>query len=734
MHSEETLYLQVALPVPLRRTFDYLAPSAEPMAVGTRVRVRFSGRLLVGVVVAIAARSSVAAGKIRPVETVLDEHPLLPQPLLQLALWSAEYYQQPIGELLAATLPPPLRHGQPLRKVMERHYRLSPAGATLHETKATGRSRKQQEILARLTRDSGLDHAELRALGLTGAPLTALLKKGLLRCDWRLPSSHAPSASSTVETGPPLNPHQQAACTAMRQRWGAFSVTLIEGVTGSGKTEIYLQLIDDVLARGQQALVLVPEIGLTPQLQQRFAQRFPQARIAVLHSGRTAGLRMIDWLHSAQGTADIILGTRSAIFVPMARPALLIVDEEHDSSYHQEERVHYCARDLAVRRGQIEQIPVLLGSATPSLESLANVERGRYHLLSLPERAGNATLPPIRLIDLRGRPLQQGFSLPLLALIDQHLTAGNQVLLFHNRRGYATALLCHDCGWMATCPLCEVRLVLHRHRPGLRCPRCDQRRTPPKACPQCQSQTLIALGSGTERCEETLAQRFPDVPLIRIDRDTAHNSATLTELLEQVERQAPAILVGTQMLAKGHHFPRVTLCAILDADGAFFSSNFRAMEQMAQLVTQVAGRAGRAERPGEVAIQTHHPDHPQLLELIEADYGHFAAAELQRRAMATLPPYRHLALILADAPAPEAAQRFLQGLTPPPPHSGIEWLGPNPAPIDRRGGRHHAQILLIARNRPHLQQLLRRLASELERLPTPAGLHWNIAVDPLESL
>lgn len=734
MNNEAPHYLQVALPVPLRRTFDYLAPSTGPVAMGVRVRVRFSGRLLVGMVVAIATESPVDPAKIRPVEAVLDEQSLLPPALLQLILWSADYYQQPIGELLAATLPPPLRHGQPLRKTMERHYRLTPAGAALYETKSTGRSRKQQEILAHLTESGGLDHTQLQALELTGAPLAALLKKGAICCDWRLPVPRTQSLAKTPEIGPPLNPDQQRACAAMRQRWGAFSVTLIEGVTGSGKTEVYLQLIADVLARGQQTLVLVPEIGLTPQLQQRFARRFPQARIAVLHSGRTAGQRMIDWLHSAQGSADIILGTRSAVFVPMARPALLIVDEEHDNSYHQQERVHYCARDLAIRRGQIEQIPLLLGSATPSLESLANVERGRYHHLSLPERAGSAALPPIRLIDLRGRPLQQGFSPPLLALIEQHLTAGNQVLLFHNRRGYATALLCHDCGWMATCPLCDVRLVLHRHRPELRCPRCDQRRAPPKACPQCQSQRLIALGSGTERCEETLAQRFADVPLIRIDRDTAHNSTTLTKLLEQAERQTPALLVGTQMLAKGHHFPRVTLCAILDADTAFFSSNFRAMEQMAQLVTQVAGRAGRAEHPGEVAIQTHHPNHPQLLELIEAGYSHFAAAELKRRAMATLPPYRHLALILADAPAPEAAHRFLQRLTPPPPHSGIEWLGPNPAPIDRRGGRHHAQILLIASNRPRLQQLLRQLASELEQLPTPVGLHWNIAVDPRESL
>jgi primosomal protein N' (replication factor Y) len=514
-----------------------------------------------------------------------------------------------------------------------------------------------------------------------------------------------------------------------------FVAFLLDGVTGSGKTEVYMALIDATLRRDRQALVLVPEIGLTPQLMQRFRRRFPARTIAMLHSGLADGERAQAWRSAAIGDAPIVIGTRSAVFVPLARPGLIIVDEEHDLSYKQQEGFRYHARDLAVVRARDERIPVVLGSATPSLESLHNASRGHYRHLHLPERAGRARAPRIGLLDLRHQPLDEGLSPTLIQRVSEHLDASSQVLLFVNRRGYAPTLLCHECGWVARCRRCDAHLTVHARDARLRCHHCGAERPVDPQCPECGSAELLALGLGTQRLEQTLADRFPGTGIVRIDRDTTRRRGAMAERLTEVRAGTHRILVGTQMLAKGHHFPDVTLAAIIDIDQGLFSADFRAPERMAQLVVQVAGRAGRAERPGEVLIQTHHPEHPLLRTLIENGYRVFAEAALEERRAAGLPPFTSLALLRAEAPRPEAPARFLEAARRPLAAAGadeVELLGPVPAPMELRGGRYRAQLLLRAERRAPLQRVLHRAVPRLAELPEARRVRWSLDVDPME--
>ncbi len=462
-----------------------------------------------------------------------------------------------------------------------------------------------------------------------------------------------------------LNAEQRQALVAIDRKAGQFQPWLLFGITGSGKTEIYLQAIASVLARGEQALVLVPEIGLAPQTVARFRARF-QTEIAVLHSGRNERERLEAWRAARSGQAGIVIGTRSAVFTPLARPGLIIVDEEHDLSFKQHEGFRYHARDLAVRRAQLESTPIVLGSATPSLESLANARLGRYELLELKERAAGASMPVFKLIDLRQQKLQDGFSDLLLQAVKTTLARGEQVLVFINRRGFAPLLLCHDCGWQAHCRRCDARPTLHRSPVRLHCHHCGSESAPPVQCPSCGSADLRAVGLGTERAEELLGKRFPKVPLFRVDRDSTRRKDALSQLYHEIHSAGPALLVGTQMLAKGHHFPKVTLVAILDVDGGLFGADFRAPEHMAQLILQVAGRAGRADKPGLVLLQTHQPEHPLLHELITAGYSAFAERVLEERRQLGLPPFGHLALIRAEATDAARPMTFLQQIAAAP--------------------------------------------------------------------
>jgi primosomal protein N' (replication factor Y) len=530
-----------------------------------------------------------------------------------------------------------------------------------------------------------------------------------------------------------LNSHQQLAVEAICAAHGHFQAFLLEGVTGSGKTEVYLRAIDDMLSRGKQALVLVPEISLTPQTIARFKRRF-SVQVVALHSGLSEKQRLQGWVDAKSGTAKIVIGTRSAIFTSMPQLGLIIVDEEHDQSFKQQDRFRYHARDLAIMRASMNQMPVVLGSATPSLESLLNVERQRYTYLDLPERAGGASMPAYEMIDLKSSPVTDGLSDKMIAMMRSHLAQGNQVMLFINRRGFAPVLYCTQCAWTSECKRCDARMVYHNKPPRLHCHHCDARKAVPVRCEQCQQASLEPIGIGTQRLEENLTTLFPEIPIIRVDRDSTRRKGSMQKLLDQVHEQKPAILLGTQMLAKGHHFPQVTLVGIIDIDGGLFSADFRAAEQMGQLLMQVSGRAGREEKAGTVMLQTHHPDHPLLQTLIQHGYQAFARQLLVERHQAMLPPYSHFAIFRAEAHAEKKAVDFLAMIK--------EWcdkqddtisaLGPVPALMQKRKGMHCQHLLLRADRRGNLQQLIKNILDKLEASTASQPVKWVLDVDPVE--
>ena len=511
----------------------------------------------------------------------------------------------------------------------------------------------------------------------------------------------------------------------------SFNVSLIEGVTGSGKTEIYLRRVAEAVSSGAQALMLTPEIGLTPQLVSRFRERFGDA-VGVFHSGLTDKARTEQWLAAAEGSCKVMIGTRSAVFVPLPDLGLILIDEEHDASFKQQDGFRYSARDVAIMRGQQASIPVILGSATPSLESLHNVRGARYRHFRLQERVGTRQLPAVSLLDLRGIKLTHGLSPALLDTTERHLNAGGQVLMFVNRRGYAPALLCHDCGWAAQCPHCDARLTLHRARGRLICHHCASEARPPARCGQCSSANLIAVGQGTERIEEALRERFPDHVIERIDSDRARRAGEMERMLDDIHSGRTRILVGTQMLAKGHDFERLSLVGVVCADEALYSTDFRASERMGQLLTQVAGRAGRGQLAGEVLVQTHVPQHPVLQAWLREGYSGLTQTLLDERRIASLPPHAHLALIRADALNASAPMDFLRAASGLIHTAFVETMGPIPAPMERKANRLRAQLMLRAHKRSHLQRLLTDLIPQLHSLPGARRIRWSVDVDPID--
>lgn len=559
----------------------------------------------------------------------------------------------------------------------------------------------------------------------------------------RRPKSKAPRARKPVKESrssspaPPAifrppTPEQAAVLEALADRPPGFDVNLIEGVTGSGKTEIYLHRVQAAIDAGGQALILTPEIGLTPQLVERFRERFGAA-VAVFHSGMTERARADTWQACSEGRCPVVIGTRSAVFLPLPRLALIVIDEEHDASFKQQDGFRYSARDIAIVRAQQTAVPVILGSATPSLESLHNVARGRYRHHRLAARAGSARMPQPRLLDLRGAKLRDGLSEELLAIASRHLASGGQVLFFINRRGYAPALLCHECGWLAPCPHCDARLTLHRARGRLICHHCGSDSRIPLRCGQCSGTDLIPVGQGTERVEDALRNLHPGLRVERIDSDRARRAGELDRLFADIRSRDIRILVGTQMLAKGHDFEGLTLVAVIDADQALYSSDFRAIERMGQQLTQVAGRAGRSATPGEVVVQTHQPDHPQLQRWLRDGYAGLSRELLEERRLTSFPPFAHLALVRADALDASAALDFLQkAASMITIGRSIDKLGPVPAPMERRANRVRAQLLLRSPSRPELQRLLAELVPQLGTLPGARRVRWSVDVDPID--
>lgn len=730
--------VQVALPVPLARNFDYLLPPhlASHAVVGGRVTVPFGKRKATGVVVAIVEHSDFPIDQLKSVHEVLDRESLYPASLWRILLWAADYYHFPLGEVLFHAMPVLLRQGKAAEEAPLWQWVMTEEGkATAPES--LKRAPKQQQALAAL-RNRPLYRHEVSQHDITEATLQALRAKGLCelrpqeraRQDWR--TTFAVNGERLR-----LNTEQATAVGAIRSGDDQFSAWLLAGITGSGKTEVYLSMLENILAAGRQALVMVPEIGLTPQTIARFRERF-NAPVDVLHSGLNDSERLAVWLRARSGETAIVIGTRSSLFTPFARLGAIIIDEEHDSSYKQQEGWRYHARDLAVFRARQEAIPIVMGSATPALETLHNVQLGKYRQLNLSKRAGNATKATQLLIDLKGVKLQGGLSPMMIKKITQHLKADNQVLLFLNRRGFSPTLLCHECGWIAECQRCDRYYTLHQHQRQLRCHHCDSQRPVPHQCPQCGSTHLVPVGLGTEQLEHNLAALFPDVPLTRIDRDTTSRKGALEQQLAEVHRGGARILVGTQMLAKGHHFPDVTLVSLLDVDGALFSADFRSAERFAQLYVQVAGRAGRAGKQGEVLLQTHHPEHPLLQTLLHQGYDAFAQQALSERSSVFLPPFTSHALFRAEDHDNLQASLFLQQLrnlleASPLKDASFWVMGPVPALQAKRSGRYRWQLLLQHPSRAILQRLLKTSLPLINTLPQARKVKWTLDIDPSES-
>ncbi len=717
--------LRVALPVPLPQLFDYAAPpglTPSPHLVGCRVQVPFGARELVGVVAAIGEIEDPAA--LRPAIAVLDAMPLLGGELWRSLQWLARYTHAPLGEVAHTALPAPLRRGEALPDTHRWGWRLTAAGAGQRERLRKGtRPHRLAELLGAGERDEDQLDAQMDDWR---SAARSLAKRLLAE---RIALEHTVAVASP-RPGPEPNPEQAAAVEAITAGSG-FGAFLLDGVTGSGKTEVYLQAIVHCLAQGRQALVLVPEIGLTPQTLSRFRNRLGIA-VHVLHSGLNDNERARVWAAASRGEAQVIVGTRSAIFTPLPNAGLIVIDEEHDGSYKQQDGIRYHARDFALVRAKALDVPVVLGSATPSLESLHNARAGRYVHLRLKQRAGNARPPRVRVLDVRKRPMRDGLSPEVLAGIAEHLQAGHQVLVFKNRRGYAPVLLCHDCGWTAPCQRCDAPMTVHAGGRRLQCHHCGARQSAPLACPDCGSLALQPQGIGTERLEEHLVEAFPDFPVIRIDRGTTGKRDALETQLATLGDQA-GILVGTQILAKGHDLPKLTLVVVVGIDEGLFSADFRASEKLAQQLIQVAGRAGRAADAGEVWLQTHHPGHPLLETLVNGGYHNFADAELQQREAAGFPPFAHLALLRAESQQVEHANAMLsavRGLIPE--AAAVERYGPMPAPMPRRAGYQRTQLLLSCPTRAPLHGVLDRVIPQVPGLPQARRVRWSLDVDPMD--
>jgi primosomal protein N' (replication factor Y) (superfamily II helicase) len=726
------MILQIALDTPLRRVFDYRAPAqfsgldAAPR-LGVRVRVPFGRQQLIGILIGVASESAVADAKLKTALEILDLHPIVDPVTFDLLCWAAEYYHHPIGEVFAAALPVSLRAGQPALQTPE-WWSLSETGRQELSAPSTRRAPQQRALLEWLgTRE----HATSDEIGEAFKPaqLRSLAARG-----WIAQAAAPPTAALSLRPSDVDLTESQAHCVAaVLESLATFAAHLLYGVTGSGKTEVYLRVIAAAIADGGQALVLVPEIALTPQLVDRFRRRFNSGVVAV-HSGLSGTERRDAWRAAHGGQARIIIGTRSAVFTSLPKLALIVVDEEHDPSYKQHEGFRYSARDLAVVRARGARVPIVLGSATPSLETLENAATARYSKHILPQRPGAAQAPRMSMVDLRKHAADQGLSTPAMLAIARHLKARGQVIVFLNRRGYAPSLFCNACGWVAPCAHCDARMTLHRRAQQLRCHHCGAHGSVPLICGSC-GQALNPVGQGTERVEETLARLFPEAPLARLDRDTASARGAVQTVLDRVHSGEARILVGTQMLTKGHHFPEVSLVVILDADQGLFASDFRATERLAQTITQVAGRAGRGSLAGEVLIQTEFPEHPLLNRLMTEGYEGFAVSALEERREAGWPPYSRLAMLRAEAKDSLGLDAFLRAavdLSRLLNEAAVKVLGPASALIARRADHFRAHLLIETAARSTLQRFLKTWLPQVEQLLRPPGLRWSIDVDPLE--
>ena len=733
--SSSAIYrIRVAVPVYLYDCFDYTL-SAEQYAqaeIGARVAVSFGRQNLTGVIIEkLAADAPLDPGfKLKCISELLDEKSLLNDKILSLLTWSAQYYQFPIGEVMHSALPTLLRQGKPYN-LLARMWKVLDLSA---EDKLK-RSEKQQAAYKILKlHPQGTQESILNLSGVETATLKAMEKKQIIRCDLE-PQNFKPQPVQLAQLPLTANEEQKKAIHSILKTQKKYQAFLLDGLTGSGKTEVYLQVMQEVLKQGKQVLVLVPEIGLTPQTISRFQSRF-HCNIVLLHSGLNDTKRLQAWQSAQTGKASIILGTRSAIYTPLPNLGLIILDEEHDLSFKQQEGFRYHARDVALYRAHLENCPIILGSATPSIECYHLVQHAKLTCLELNQRAGAAVMPKMHLIDLKTAPKKHGMSTQLIDEIRKRLEKKEQVLIFLNRRGYAPVLMCESCAWQANCAHCDAHFTLHiKPYPHLHCHHCGTINRLPDACPQCNQQTLKPIGMGTAKVEESLNELFPDFPILRVDRDSTSRVGSWQKIYDQIQKSQPMILLGTQMLAKGHHFPYVTLVAILDIDSGLFSVDFRAPERTAQLIIQVAGRSGRGEKKGDVYLQTLRPDHPIFETLMQQDYRNFAKKTLSDRQLALLPPCRYAVLIRCESRSQDENQKFLSDMTlqlrQTTEANLIDIWGPIPAPMERKAGRYQAHVVLLSQDRAKMHFYLRHWWQQLLHLK-PSHMKLTIDVDPQE--
>ena len=722
--------------MPLRRHYDYVIGEnfrQVEFLPGTRVSVPFGRRKdQVGMVLGVVDHTPLQPDKLKSVSNVIDYEPLISPRHFELLCWAADYYHHPVGEVLFSTIPGLLRQGKALERGYDEVFAVSAEGRQIEP----GDNAPAQKSLLRLLRTfaGGLTRQELRTKHAQYArPLKALLEKGLVI---RVRAGVTGSVSAeTEDRGFVLNQWQIQAVDSITANTDAHQTHVLQGITGSGKTEVYIEAVRRVIEQNRQALILVPEIGLTTQFIDRLKQLLP-VDIRVQHSALNETERLRNWLAARNGEAAVIIGTRSAIWTPLKSPGIYVVDEEHDPSYKQDSGFRYSAKDIAVVRGKFDKVPVVLGSATPSLETIKNIRSRKYEELHLPTRASGARSPEIRIINLRNEPVSGAVSKTLLDEIAVTLEKNNQVLLFLNRRGYAPVILCHSCGWHAECGHCSVKMTYHKDKNRLICHHCDARRMLPARCPDCNEEELIEVGHGTQRLDQTLTEHFPDARILRIDRDSTRRKGSMEKMIREITTGNADILIGTQMLAKGHHFPRLTLVGIIDADAGLLSTDFRASERLAQLIVQVSGRAGREDRAGVVFIQTHFPGHPLLQTLVTQGYNQFASLLLAERKTAQLPPYSYLALLGAEASGREAAEKFLHEAR----HSlkkynaGLGIFGPVSAPIEKRRGRYRNQLLIQSGNRNILRKAMASWCRLLETMPGANRTRWYLDIDPQDML
>ena len=731
--------VEVLIPIPLMEKFSYLPPknNSNLLKQGSRVLVPFGKRTLVGVVWSFSDRDKSLKRKYKHIKEVLDEVPLLDTNSIHLAEWSSRYYHYPLGEIISYFFPPSLRKGKEAKFRESQYLELTSKGSFLEE-ESLSRAPIQQKLISILKDKKEITLKSAQAFGVSNAVVNGLIEKGFVNRFSRELSPYKKLENKQLSSPKQLNPEQHKAVNAIKKAKDKNTTFLLDGITGSGKTEVYLQAIQEVINEGKQALILIPEIGLAPQAEERFREYFGD-RVMSFHSAKNEREKVDAWLGASRGLVDIIIGTRSSVFLPMKNLGIIVVDEEHDLSFKQMEKFRYSARDMALYRAKLQKIPVVLASATPSLETLKNVQEEKYKVLKLNKRATGASLPTFHAVDLKGKELHEGLSKELLEATQTELDKGNQVLIFLNRRGYAPSLICKVCGWISNCDRCDALMTVHKNPLKLHCHHCEAQKPYPSKCQSCGSDDFLTYGFGTERVEEFLRDHFPNTKTRIIESDSTRKKESLNEYFDEIKKGEPIILLGTQLLAKGHHFPNVTLVGIIDADSGLFSADFRGSERVAQLMTQVSGRAGRDKKPGRVILQSYCLDHPQIEEIITGSYEKFAKRLLEERKSYKIPPFSFQAKIFAESPKSLVSRDFIlnilnQSKIEKQISSNVRIVGPLPSIMEKKSGVYRWELSIFSSSRSNLHKFLDVMQSRLYEPKLTKQVRWSIDVDPLSSI